>query len=58
MFVAGIPAGEPKGERVRQLHERANNEPIELRINCINLTEAYYVICRKLGSERADDTIK
>jgi len=42
----------------RDYYEKILNEGIIPYINTVNLTEVYYVLCRKVGKEKAEEIIK
>lgn len=42
----------------RDYYEKILNQEIIPYINTVNLTEVYYVLCRKIGKEKAEEIIK
>jgi predicted nucleic acid-binding protein len=42
----------------RDYYEKILNEEIIPYINTVNLAEVYYVLCRKIGKEKAEEIIK
>ena len=42
----------------RDYYEKILNEEIIPYVNTVNLTEVYYVFCRKIGKEKAEEIIK
>ena len=55
--IIALLAGEKGGENVKQIIQEALDEKIVLKMNQINLLEAYYHICKIYNQEEANKVI-
>ena len=51
---AGVIISFLEGE-LRDFYEKVVNEEVEAYVSVVNLAEVYYVLCRKLGKEKAKE---
>ncbi|MCH1771063.1 MULTISPECIES: type II toxin-antitoxin system VapC family toxin [Metallosphaera] len=56
VFDSGVLISLLQGE-LEDLYRRVRNEEIDPVINVVNLTEVYYVLCRRLGAQRAEEIV-